>query len=166
MRYPSSPSDFVLPPPPEGPNPRRSGPDIASRVHTAAKSWMRENAVVIRAGTILLVALVLTPAALTAGRSWLNSGSAITRPVMLQGPIVGFRQARGQIEVTIDASAARPASGVMRLSVTDASKPEAEHLYISLRHGQTFANARLPEHLAEASTLGVAVEHVQTMAQN
>lgn len=122
---------------------------------------------VIRAGTILLVALLLTPAALTAGRSWLTSGETVTRPVTLQGPITGFRQARGQIEVTLDSSAARPASGAMRLFVADASDPAAPPLNMPLKRGQTFATAKLPEHLAQADRLTVTIENsVQTLAQN
>lgn len=142
------------------------GPEFAPPFPTAEKSWTRENAVMIRAGIILVAALVLTPAALTMGRSWFSAGEAVTRPVTLEGPIVGFRQERGQIEVRLDASAARPDSGAMRVSVADASDPDVEPLNISLRRGQTFANAKLPDRLTDAGRLTVTVEQVQTLARN
>lgn len=119
----------------------------------------------IRAGIALVGALVLTPAVLTTGQGWLAGNETLSRPVTLDGPIVGFRQTRQQIEVTLDSVAARPAQGSMRLTVSDQSEPAADPVRIDLRRGQTFATARLPEHLANSGQLSVSVETVQTLAR-
>ncbi len=118
----------------------------------------------VRAGLVLVAALLLTPAVLTAGQSWLMSREEVSRPVLLQGPIVAFRQTATQVEVRLDRSIARPASGAMRLKIVDPANPGSDPLQIELDRGQTFATAKLPEHLARAGMLGVTVENVPTLA--
>lgn len=125
---------------------------------------MRGNAIAFRASIALVAALVLTPAVLTAGQSWLASSETLSRPVTLQGPIVGFSQSHGKIEVRLDPVAARNAGGDMLLSVADSADPASNPVRIELRNGQTFASARLPDHLAAAPMLSVTVESAQTLA--
>jgi hypothetical protein len=118
-----------------------------------------------RASLALAGALILTPAALMAGQSLLTGNEALSRPVTLQGPIVGFRQTQGQIEVTLDTAAVRADKGSLRLSVANASDPAAAPMTVELGRKQTFASAKLPEHLARADSLSVSVETVQSFAQ-
>lgn len=122
------------------------------------------NAMAIKAGLILAGALLLAPAAVTAGQTWLADHDTLVRPVTLAGPIVGFRQTRDQIDVTLDAATVRPASASLRLVVGDPADPGGEPVRVALRRGQSFATASLPDHLAHAAALSVTVEQTQTLA--
>ena len=99
--------------------------------------------------------LALVPAAATVlwpGRPPVE----VARTVELHGPIASFTQTRERIQVrlaparTEDEKRAR--SGIL---VRDAA---GEEMSIPLKHGQTWASARLPDALASASGLEISVK--------
>jgi hypothetical protein len=100
-------------------------------------------------------ALALIPAAATVfwpGRQPVE----VSRTVALHGPITSFTQTRERIQVRLAPALSeqekRARNGIL---VRDA---DGDELSIPLKHGQTWASARLPDGLATASDLEISVK--------
>ena len=80
----------------------------------------------------------------------------VARIVELSGPIASFTQTRDRIQVRLIPARSdeekRQRSGIV---VRDAA---GEEMAIPLKHGQTWASAKLPDALATASGLEISVE--------
>jgi hypothetical protein len=105
--------------------------------------------------TAAFLGLALLPA--TAAAFWPNREPAdVVRTVALHGPITGFNQTHERIQVRLAPARTeeekRARTGIV---VRDAA---GEQISIPLKHGQTWASAKLPNELAAASNLEISVE--------
>jgi hypothetical protein len=98
-------------------------------------------------------ALALTPAVATLMWPDREAAEATARNVELSGPIQSFNQTRQHIQVRLV-----PAAGAEQRSQVVVRDAAGASLSIPLKHGQTWATAKLPEDLADASTLQISVE--------
>jgi hypothetical protein len=103
---------------------------------------------------IIASAAALTPA--IAALAWSNrtDDAAISRSVELSGPILSFTQTRERIQVRLVPAAENEQRRevIVRNGAGDASQS------IPLKHGQTWASARLSTELAQSPALEISVE--------
>jgi hypothetical protein len=105
--------------------------------------------------TVAFLGLALVPA--TAAAFWPNREPVeVVRTVALHGPITGFNQTHERIQIRLAPARTeeekRARSGIL---VRDAA---GEQMSIPLKHGQTWASAKLTNELASASDLEISVE--------
>ena len=99
-------------------------------------------------------ALALVPAAATV--FWPGRQAAeVSRTVALHGPITSFTQTRERIQVRLAPALTEQEKNARNcILVRDA---EGDELSIPLKHGQTWASAKLPDGLATASDLEISI---------
>jgi hypothetical protein len=102
---------------------------------------------------IIASALALIPAVATFMWPDGEAAEVKARSVELSGPIQSFNQTRQHIQVRLV-----PAVGAEQRSQVIVRDAAGASLSIPLKRGQTWASAKLPEDLADASALQISVE--------
>ncbi len=103
---------------------------------------------------ILAAALVaVTPAVATLMWPANRATDEVQRSVALDGPIIGFTQSHDSIQVRLVPTTGEETRG----SVIVRKAGGTDEISIPLKRGQTWATAKLPQALADASALEISV---------
>jgi hypothetical protein len=109
---------------------------------------------VAKAALIAAALLAITPA--VAAAFWPSRSDQTTlRTVDLHGPILGFTQSRDRIQVRLVPASDTKHAERTQVIVRDS---DGDTLAIPLKHGQTWATAKLPASIADATKLDITVE--------